>query len=97
METQKITDLPLQINYNTKRFELEVDGQIASINFDIEGEKIYLAHALVPPTLRNQGIAAILTEKVLHHVEQQGLKAVLMCSYIQAYVHRHPDWKRVVA
>jgi len=96
----KITDLaslPLVINSATKRFELEVEGHISSISFAIEGTTIYLDHAMVAPAQRNQGIAAILTEKVLVYVEEHNLKAVLLCSYLQVYVHRHPAWARVVA
>jgi len=92
-----IQAIPLQVNTNTKRFELEVEGQISSVNFDIEGDKIYLAHAHVPASQRNRGIASVLTEKVLQQVEADGLKAVLMCSYIQAYVHKHPEWKRIIS
>jgi predicted GNAT family acetyltransferase len=92
-----IKAIPLRVNADSKLFEFEVDGQKSSVNFDIEGDKIYLAHAVVPTEQRNRGIAGTMVEKVLQYVEDHNLKAVPMCSYIQAYIHRHPDWKRVVA
>ena len=84
-------------NSAARQFELMVEGQRCTIDYDIEGDKIYLAHAVVPPALRNRGLAAQLTEQTLQMVEAQGLKAVPLCSYIVAYIHRHPAWQRVVA
>ncbi len=84
-------------NTAARQFQLEVEGHLCTIDYDIEGERIFLAHAVVPPALRNRGLAAQMTEQTLQWVEAQGLKAVPLCSYIVAYIHRHPGWQRVVA
>lgn len=89
------TDIPLTVNEAAHQLELRVDGHVSKISYDIEGDKVYLASAVVPPELRNRGIAAAMTEKALHWVEDQNRKAIPLCSYIVAYVHRHPEWKRV--
>lgn len=91
------TDIPLTVNEAAKQLELLVDGHVSKISYDVEGDKVYLASAVVPPELRNRGIAAAMTEKALHWVEAQDRKAIPLCSYIVAYVHRHPEWKKVVA
>ena len=93
----ELTQLPLTVNESAHQLELLIDGQVSKISYDIADEKVYLASAVVPNAQRGQGIAAAMTEKALQWVEGQGLKAVPMCSYIQVYIARHPEWKRVVA
>ena len=38
-----------------------------------------------------QGIAAALVRAALAHAREQGLKVRPLCSYVQAYVRRHPE------
>jgi predicted GNAT family acetyltransferase len=41
-----------------RRYELEVDGGLAFIDYRREGQVVIMTHAEVPPTLRGGGVGA---------------------------------------
>ena len=49
-------------------------------------------HTEVPAALRGQGIASRLTRGVLETARAQGLKVVPRCSFVAAFMSRHPEF-----
>ncbi|TBV26850.1 N-acetyltransferase [Meridianimaribacter sp. CL38] len=88
--------IPLVKNETQKRFELEVDGHFAFINYGEYGNQIALVHTEVPEALRGRGVAAVLVEKTLNYLEGQGNSLLPFCPYVFAYIKKHPEWKRIV-
>ncbi|SEL86333.1 hypothetical protein SAMN05428989_2721 [Pseudoxanthomonas sp. GM95] len=79
------------------RFRLEVQGQSAILDYRMVEGRMHLVHTVVPEALRNQGLAAELTEAALAHARAQGLKVVPACSYAAAFLQRHPEYATLVA
>ena len=50
-----------------------------------------LTHTAVDPRLQGRGIAAALVAAALDHARREGLKVVPQCSYVDAYMRRHPQ------
>ena len=50
----------------------------------------------VLPAFRQQGVEEAMMEALLTHLDQQGLKAVLLCPFAQQYVERNPKWKKIL-
>ncbi|ATL48135.1 GNAT family N-acetyltransferase [Chitinophaga caeni] len=92
-----LKQIPVTDNELANQFEMRIDNKIAKIEYKITGDRIFLTHTEVPPALEGKGVAAILVEKVLHIVEERGLKLVPLCPYVASYLRRHPDWKRLLA
>src|SRR5690606_35451818 len=83
--------------YESKRFELTIDGHIASIDFTQRGiDVIKLIHTEVPEELGGRGIAAVLVEKTLQYLEKNKFTLYPICPYVFAYIKKHPEWKRIV-
>ena len=48
------------------------------------------------PAFRQQGVEEAMMETLLSHLDQQGLKAVLIYPFAQQYVEKHPEWKKIL-
>ncbi len=88
-------NLPLFNNTTASRFEMEVEGHHAFIEYLQKGDHVYLVHTQVPEALEGRGIAAALVEKTLDFIEGQHLQFVALCSYVKHFLTRHPEWKRL--
>ena len=79
------------------QYEFHVDQYTPKIEYikSTNGE-IYLTHTEVPTQLGGKGIGSQLVEKALKDIEKQGLRLVPLCPFVAGYIHKHPEWKRIV-
>jgi predicted GNAT family acetyltransferase len=73
------------------RFTALVEGQPCVCQYRMYGQLMMLTHTGVPRALRGRGIAAVLVQAALDHARERGYKVRPDCSYVEAYMHRHPD------
>lgn len=74
------------------RFEAMLGGEVVGrLSYDTHGSTVDLQHTIVEPDQQGQGIGGKLVEEALAVVRANKLKARPTCSYVQAYVHRHPE------
>lgn len=73
------------------RFELVLDGQTAVCVYRRDGGVLALTHTEVPPAHEGRGIAALLVRVTLDWARAQGLRVRPLCSYVAAYMRRHPE------
>lgn len=79
------------------RFQARVDGQLSVADYRLRGGRMEMTHTEVPPPLAGRGIAARLVRAALEHARANGLKVVPLCSYVRAYMRRHPDTQDLLA
>jgi len=84
-------------NKEENRFETEIDGYKAIIEYSVLPGILSLNHTEVPKELSGKGIASEMTEKVLLQIELRGLKVIPVCPFIKKYIDKHPEWKSIVA
>lgn len=90
-------DYELIDNVENHQYEIRVEGNIAKIEYiKSDNGEIYLIHTEVPAVLGGKGIGSQLAEKVLTDIEQQGLRLVPICPFVAGYIHKYPDWRRIV-
>lgn len=89
-------DLNVTDNPNKKRYEANVEGSTAFIEYIKANDKIYLTHTEVPTALEGKGIGSSLVLKVLEDVERQDLTLVPLCPFVAMYLKKHPEWKKLV-
>lgn len=88
--------IPLHKNEEKKRYEIEINGHFAFINFGENGSQIALVHTETEPELAGKGAATAVVEKTLQSIEESGKKLLPFCPYVFAYIKKHPEWKRIV-
>jgi uncharacterized protein len=91
--------MPSAVLDNTalSRFELNVDGVTAFMNYRVTGGVISLDHTETPPQARGRGIASQLTAGVLDIVRKRGLKIIPRCPFVRAYLEEHPEFSDLMA
>lgn len=79
------------------RFELSENGVTAFADYRISGGVMTLPHTVVPPEARGGGMAGRLVAGALAEARARGLKVNPACSYVDAYMRRHPEWADLLA
>ena len=79
-------------NEAAHRFELEAPHGLAIAVYRPQGNARVFTHTEVPPQDEGQGIAATLVRAALDDTKARGLRIVPACSYVVAFVRRHPEY-----
>jgi uncharacterized protein len=89
----------LQVHHDAAAscFEAWVDGLQCVASYRLDGALMTLHHTGVPRALEGQGIAAQLVAAALAHARSQGWTVRPTCSYVAAYMRRHPDTQDLLA
>lgn len=92
-----MVDYELTDNAEKKQYEFHVEGYVPKIEYmkNKRGD-IYLTHTEVPKELEGRGIGGQLVAKALADIDRQGLKLVPVCPFVAGYIHKHPEWMRIV-
>jgi predicted GNAT family acetyltransferase/glutaredoxin len=80
-----------------QRFTLDINGEIAKVDYTIRNDKMYLNHSEVPYNLRGIGIGKVLVEKTFEQLNIEDYKAVAVCSYIKSVASRSEKWSEIIS
>jgi len=84
-------------NKAEQRYEAEVNGELAVVEYQLHGDRITFRHTEVPSDLEGHGLAAKLAQTVLDDARARHLEVVPICPYIVSYIKRHQDYLDLVA
>lgn len=87
------------IRHETERhcFECEVDGLRCVADYVLDGHVMRMTHTGVPRQLEGRGIAAALVATAFEYARAHGLKIDPQCTYVRAYMQRHPETQELAA
>jgi uncharacterized protein len=86
-----------RVQHQPGQFVLSVAGAQCVLNYVERGGVVTFHHTGVPTALQGRGLAAELVEAGLQWALAQGYKVVPDCSYVAAYMARHPRWQAQLA
>lgn len=90
--------LQFRQNEDKQRFELEVEGHIAFIEYKITTQNIiFLTHTEVPKSLEGKGVGSAIVSKTLQWIKSKGYPLAPLCPFVGAYLKRHPEWQEILA
>lgn len=78
------------------RFELERDGQVAFLEYNLTGKVLQLIHTEVPETLRGKGMASELAESAFQWAREHQVKVDVICPSVASYLKKHPEYSDLV-
>ena len=78
------------------RFDLEIEGQRASIYYELSPETITFLRTYVHPELSGQGAGSRMAQAALDYARGEGLGVVPHCRFVSAYIRRHPEYQDLV-
>ena len=78
------------------RFEIEQDGQVAFLEYNLAGKVLQLIHTEVPDALQGKGIASELAQSALNWAREHGTKVDVLCEFVAAYLKKHPEYADLV-
>jgi predicted GNAT family acetyltransferase len=86
-----MNELNIHHNVADSRFEVQVEDGTAECAYRQHGKVMDIVHTEVPPANAGRGIAAALVRSALAHARAHGHEVRPSCSYVRAYMRRHPD------
>jgi hypothetical protein len=91
--------MPATVHNNAarNRYELEVDGHLAVAVYTLARGVITFVHTEVPAELGGKGVGTALVRGALEDARRQGLKVVVRCSFIRAFMTKHPEFNDLLA
>jgi uncharacterized protein len=80
-----------------RRYELVVDGATAFMTYRRKDGVITILHAEVPERVSGRGVGSALARGVLDRVRQDGVKLVVQCPFLAAFIATHPEYQEFQA
>jgi len=91
----ELDKLEVTQNPAENRFETRINGQLAKLDYIERSDTIVMTHVGVPYEFRGHGVAGKITQAGLEYAKQKSLRVIPMCSYVAAYIRRHPEYQEL--
>jgi predicted GNAT family acetyltransferase len=83
-------------NVQKLRFEIDLGGEIATLDYRHYKNDIALMHTSVPGNFKGNGLGSMLVVAALKFVRKQNKKLMLYCPFASKYVKEHPEYHDLV-
>ena len=80
----------------SNRYEIVIGDQIAFLTYRRGSDNWLLAHTEVPEGLRGQGLGDILAKHALDDARRAGIKVIVKCPFITAWLRRHHEYDDII-
>jgi predicted GNAT family acetyltransferase len=91
--TEPVEQIQVVDNPGLSRYEARIGERVLGfVDYDLDptGGRIVLVHTEVLPDAEGMGVGSRLARGALESVRSRGLKLVVECEFIGAYLKRHP-------
>jgi uncharacterized protein len=88
----------LEVHHNSQaeRFEIQLGEHLAVLEYHLDGSDLFFTHTGVPPVLEGQGIGSRLARAGLEYAQEKDYRVIPLCSFVEAYILRHPEFQALV-
>lgn len=78
------------------RFETNVDGHVAVLNYKQDGRSITFLHTEVPQEVARRGVGSALAKAGLKYAGEQSLQVIPKCEFLASYLEKHPEFAHLL-
>jgi predicted GNAT family acetyltransferase len=97
MANSNDADVTVRRNDDAGRYELLIDGEVASYaDFIDDGSKVVLPHTVTLPAFRNRGLAAKLVRATLDDLRIKARDVEPACWFVAEFIELHPEYAEMV-
>lgn len=82
---------PVRDDAERGRFEIELDGAVAFLEYTRGPSELVLVHTEVPDAIAGRGLGGRLARHAFELARDRGLRVQLVCPFQIAWVERHPE------
>lgn len=80
-----------------RRFEILVDGSLAGFTaYQLRQDTVVFTHTEIDPKFQDMGVGGALVRGALDQVRERGDRVVAKCSFVAAYIERHPQYEELL-
>lgn len=80
-------NLPIRHNAERRRFEVDVDGDTAHLDYEPVGaDKLDYHHTWTPPPARGRGIGRAVVRYALRYAREQGKSVIPTCPFVRRVI-----------
>jgi predicted GNAT family acetyltransferase len=85
-------------NERRSRYEISLDGRVVGFaDYRAHGDTIVFPHTEIEPSMRNQGLGAVLVRGALDDVRARGGTVVAQCWYVAEFIDGHSEYADLLA
>jgi predicted GNAT family acetyltransferase len=88
-----MVDLKIINNKQLSRFETELNGEVAYLEYKLHHDNLVLTHAFAPVPIRGKGVSSSLAKFALEYAVENKLKVTVYCPFVKDYLETHPEYK----
>jgi uncharacterized protein len=85
--------MPVRHNAVLSRYELDTEHGLAVAFYRQHGDRRIFTHTEVPSKSEGRGVGSQLVREALDDTLRSGFKAVPACSFVEAFVRQHPQYR----
>lgn len=90
-------DQPIRDNADEKRWEIDLEGAVATLEYTRGPSVLVLAHTEIPEQLSGRGLAGRLAHHAMATARSDGLKVEPVCPFMIGWLDRHTEYADLVA
>ena len=87
-----MSSYPIINNEEMQRFEVQLEGEVATLEYELHNGTIVLVHTEVPEKMEGKGIASALATHAFELARELGRKVKVYCPFVSTYVKRHKEY-----
>lgn len=87
---------PVRDDPERGRFEIEVEGAVAFLEYTRGPSELVLVHTEVPRAIAGRGLGGRLARHALELAREEGLRVELVCPFQIAWLDRHPEYRELL-